>query len=335
MKRILFPIITVCLCLVLVLICSEIILRSTGHTPWRYVGIDSNEPTMHEPDPVLGWRNKEGKYTVPPYVRSGETTYVTFLNHGRRTTGPKESDARDEFIIVGDSFTQGWAISDAETYPWKLQQSYPSLKVLNYGTGGYGTYQSLLVLERELPRMKSPALVVYGFFSQHEKRNVADDEWLRTLSRYSKRAHVFIPYATADDDGGLARHSPERFLALPLHERSATIAGIETLYMWMTAHRRGEQGRRVTETLLMEMNKLCEKYGAKFVTVILHADDETSSYYKSRLEKSHMEFIDCNYPLTEEMRVPGEGHPNGRMNSLWAQCIQRGLGNQIALYQSH
>ena len=38
--------------------------------------------------------------------------------------------------------TQGWAIDDNETYPWKLQKRYPSLNVLNYGTGGYGSYQS-------------------------------------------------------------------------------------------------------------------------------------------------------------------------------------------------
>ena len=334
-RRSLFKIIVFCLGLCVVLIGFELLLRVAGHAPWKYAVLDRHEPTVHEPDPILGWRNKEGVYTMPPYVRGGEATHVTFLNHGRRATGPHNHGAKKEVIIVGDSFTQGWAISDAETYSWKLQQRYPSMKVYNYGTGGYGTYQSLLVLEQELPRLESPALVLYGFFSQHEIRNVADDKWLRTLSRYSKRAHVFLPYATADDDGKLVRHSPERFLVLPLHERSATIAGIERLYMWIAAYRRREQRKLVTESLLMEMNKLCEKYGARFVTVILHAEDDISSYYKSRLEKSHIEFIDCNYPLTEEMRVPGEGHPNGRMNSLWAQCIQRGLGDRIAVHESH
>ncbi len=335
MKSILFPITTFCLCLVFVLICSEIILRSTGHTPWRYQVIDSNEPTVHEPDPVLGWCNKEGKYTVPPYVWAGEPTYLTFLDYGLRATGPRESDAQHEFIVVGGSFTQGWAISDAETYPWKLQQYYPQMKVLNYGTGGYGTYQSLLVLERELPRMKSPVLVVYGFFSHHEVRNVADDGWLRLLSSYSHRGHVYLPYTTVDNDGELVRHPPEGYLALPFREGLATIAYLEKLYMWITAHRREAQKRIVTEKLLVEMRELCKKYGSKFVTVLLNADDDISNYYKDRLEKSHVRFIDCHYPLTTEMRVPGEWHPNGRMNSLWAQCIQSALGDQIILQEHH
>ncbi len=35
--------------------------------------------------------------------------------------------------------------------------------------------------------------------------------------------------------------------------------------------------------------------------------------------------IDCTYPITREMKVEGEGHPNGQMNTRWAKCIADGL----------
>jgi hypothetical protein len=330
MKQISFVVTTSFLSLSFLIICSEMILRASGHEPWTYFSLDRNEPLMHQPDPDLGWRNKEGEYTIPPYDPSSQPIHVTFLDQGRRATGRKESPAERGLIIVGCSFTQGWAISDAETYPWKLQEKLPAIRVLNYGTGGYGTYQSLLVLERQLPRMKTPVLVLYGFIELHEERNVATPEWLRGLSRFQRRAHVAIPYATIDESGALIRHPPERYLTLPFHEVSALIAYLEEKINWIAGFRRVMRKRSVTEQLMGEMKELSEKFGARFVVVLLYASDPSLGYYKERLTKAGIEFIDCKYPLTDEMRVQGEGHPNGKMHSLWAQCIQDGLHDKLS-----
>ena len=42
-------------------------------------------------------------------------------------------------------------------------------------------------------------------------------------------------------------------------------------------------------------------------------------------EKTHLSYMDCAYDIKEEMKVPGEGHPNGEMHSLYAECIARAL----------
>jgi hypothetical protein len=34
-----------------------------------------------------------------------------------------------------------------------------------------------------------------------------------------------------------------------------------------------------------------------------------------------VDFVDCAFPLPAAMQVPGDGHPNGRMNARWADCI--------------
>lgn len=129
--------------------------------------------------------------------------------------------------------------------------------MLNYGTGGYGTYQSLLVLEQEFSRFERPALVIYEFFAHHEVRNVADNEWLRILSSYSRRAHGSVPYGTVDGEDRLIRHAPEKYMQLPFRERLATVAYVENLYMRVTASGRGGGNRPVTTALLEEMNWLC------------------------------------------------------------------------------
>ena len=66
----------------------------------------------------------------------------------------------------------------------------------NFGQGGYGSIQSFLLLEDQIPKMKSPKLVIYGFIEHHEYRNVARSEWLRVLELFSWKGHVKTPYGT-------------------------------------------------------------------------------------------------------------------------------------------
>lgn len=330
MKRLLFSVISLGISLLVAVGASELLLRSRGHAPWAYATLDRNEPTMNEPHPELGWRSKKGTYTVPPYVQSGQSTSVTVLDHGRRATGVAEHGRQREIVLVGDSFTHGVAISDHETYPWKLQQMFPTWNVLNYGTSGYGTYQSLLVLERELPLLSSPAVVIYGFFFHQEYRNVATPEWLRGLSTYQKRAHVYLPYVSLDAGGALVRHPPTRYPALPFVERSALLTFVADQYARFTGHGRRAQSRQVTERLVVEMKDLAEKHGASFLTVMLNGPEETMAYYTERFADHQIKVINCNFPLTNDMRVPGEGHPNDEMNTQWAECIQQELADRLS-----
>jgi hypothetical protein len=320
--------------IIFALILSEGLLRILGYEPWTYHDL-ANEPTMHASHPVLGWQNKKGDYTIPPYHPSGKQIHITFDENGKRRTGDGRANHDGEMVIVGGSYTQGWAISDNETYPWKLQEKHPSLKVVNYGTGGYGTYQSLLVLEKELPRMATPRLVLYGFIDHHEVRNVAAGFWLRALSRASQRGHVNVPFATLGDNNETVRHPPMGYpLSLPFRESLATIALLERAYMKLTTRNRFSQRRSVTQSLISEMNTASEKFGATLLVVLLRSDDDIKNHYIHFLEQNDIRYVDCVYPLTNEMKVPGEGHPNGKMNTLWTECIvdslqQDGTGHRF------
>jgi hypothetical protein len=283
-----------------------------------------NEPTVHEPDSVLGWKNRTGNYEYPDYSGSGQSINMTFLSSGTRDTGGKK-DSPNELIIVGGSCTQGKAISDEETYPWKLQNEFPTLEVLNYGTGAYGTYQSLLVLERILPILQSPVMILYGFVGHHETRNVATADWLALLSKYAKRGHVYLPFATIDNNGKIRRHPPEMYPAFPFRKSLASMALLEKYFAQIKTRKRRSQRRTVTEKLLLEMNELAMAHGTEFVVAMLLADEQIKTHYVNFLRENLIETIDCVYPLTPGRQVNGEGHPNGTMNSLWAECIARGI----------
>jgi hypothetical protein len=43
-----------------------------------------NEPAMHEPNSLLGWRPKEGNYRYPPYWGDEDDIQITILPNGRR-----------------------------------------------------------------------------------------------------------------------------------------------------------------------------------------------------------------------------------------------------------
>src|SRR5262245_60621127 len=153
-------------------------------------------------------------------------------------------------------------------------------KVLNYGTSGYGSYQSLLRLERTLPKLSNPKLVVYGFIENHEIRNVATAEWLESVSKTSTSSYdVYVPFVTLDKNNALIRHKSKQYLKLPLREYSAVVALFERFIMKLSNNERTKAQQRVTEGLILEMKKVSENYGAKFVMIVLSAGSETVTHY--------------------------------------------------------
>lgn len=159
--------------------------------------------------------------------------------------------------------------------------------------------------------------------------NAAPGSWLGRLSRYSRRGHVDVPFATFDAEKGMLRHPPERYVSLPFRESSALVALVETAYMNLMTRKRSLNKRLITEKILLEMNRVSKAYNARFVTVLLDASGNTKEHYMKFLSDNDIQVIDCIYESTDELEVPGEGHPNGKMNTLWAKCISEALNDQF------
>ena len=313
---------------VTVLALAEVLLRAAGHGPWQASTLDAFEPVMNEPDPVRGWRNMPGRYVIPPYAAGGRETEIHILPDGSRATGAGEPDGRRALVLVGGSYTRGNGLSDEETTAWKLQTRFPELRVQNHGTGGYGTYQSLLALEEILPR-RDAAFVLYGFIDHHEVRNVAPPGWIDLLSRFSRRRQVRVPYCTLDARGELVRHPPASYPAWPLRRWLATVAFAERAVAYAGGSERAPQGRAVTERLLIEMGALSRRHGSGFAVVLLSVGPDAKAHYPTFLARSGIRVADCARPVTAAYQVPGEGHPNDRLTTIWSRCIERELGDVL------
>jgi hypothetical protein len=175
-----------------------------------------------------------------------------------------------------------------------------------------------LSLERALPKLSAPRLVVYGFIKDHETRNVAPSHWLQALAKFSKRSHVYLPFVSLDENSKLLRHPPQRYMRLPFDESSALVAIIEKASMNLLTHGRTLYQREISEKLILEMQRVSELYGAKLLVALLDPELEN---YLSFLKRHNISYANCSFHSTDDMKVKGEGHPNAKMHTLWAKCI--------------
>jgi DNA-directed RNA polymerase subunit RPC12/RpoP len=303
---------------------AEILLRVAGYTPWKTFTRFDNEPSVHEPDPTRGWRNKPGKYVFPPYAPGGEKILMTFLPDGSRSTGksPTNSNTKKKIIFTGGSFTQGWAISDDQTMAWKTQLNFPETQVKNWGVGGYGTVQTLLTLMAKSDEITDNTTVFYGLIEHHEDRNVAPGYWLEALSRYSKRGHVALPWASLDANGELLFHPPESYPHYPFHEYSATITVMEKASVLIKTADRSTNKREILEKLILKMNSIVKNKKGRFIVVLFDGSRNFMKRTSEFLQQNGIECLNCSYKITNKFKVPGEGHPNGKLNTIWAKDVK-------------
>jgi hypothetical protein len=309
---------------------AEILVRLAVGTPPPVEPLDAGLPPLHEPDPELGWRNKAGRVVWPGRERDrGRPITMTFWPDGLRATAPAHGPERPEVVVVGCSYTQGWAVSDADTWPWRLQERLPDFRVANLGTAGYGTHQSLLALERLFAKESAPvALVVYGFIEHHEVRNVAPAGWLHTLATATAAGRLAVPYATLGSDGDLERHPPESYPRWALDRRLAAVALLGVHYARWNARGRLGQARAVTEALLGRLRDASAARGARLLVAILEARSEARRHYRRWVEAHGIDTVDCSdsRSLEPAYLVPGYGHPGREVQAGWAECVARRLG---------
>lgn len=298
---------------------AEVMLRISGHAPWVTCGV-ADDPVLYEPDAELGWKGKAGQYLLPPYEPGSSAIPMTILGDGARASGAAPA-AGPGLVFVGGSNMQGMAIPDEDTLAWKVQERFPRWRVRNLGTGAYGTYQSLLMMERAFREPNPPQLVFYGFDEGHEIRNVAHPVWLQMLQMCSRRGMVELPYCTLNGEGKLSRHPPAAYPTWPLRGQLASVAMLQDAVAHFAARDRPAQAREVTERLLIEMDHLAKQHAAHFCAVMLDFSPAGKAHYTKFFAEHGIDFVDCAFPLTKALQVPGEGHPNGAMNARWAECV--------------
>ena len=308
--------------IIIITILLEVTLRFLGFEPWTYIKQDLNEPITNQYHPKIGWKPKEGIYIFPPFSKNGKYTKFTILKDGSRFSGKISGDSEVDVLFIGGSFTQGWAVDDQETFPWFFQKKLPNLKVKNYGVGGYGTYQSFLLLEEILKKKNNIKIIIYSYIKAHPSRNIGDASWLSYLNKYSRRGHLSLPYVELDKNGNLIEHEPVEYLKLPFREYSALITRLEKKIMRIKLYSKYKDKTKITQKIILEMKKLSEKNGSKFIFANLDSVKDDLIPYIEFSKKNKITFTDCGYTdVTDDYIVENDGHPNHKMHKLYADCI--------------
>ena len=275
--------------------------------------------------PALGWVNRPGVHL------SWDTgnAPMTFWADGRRATratADAPPEAVGQVALVGGSFTQGYGVADEHAFGWLLDTRFPGLSVDNYGTGGYGTYQSLLLLEQLFREADfRPSLVIYGFAAFHGERNVGAYRHVVTLrTQVGERLappHVLLAR------GELTHRDPFYIRGWPLEDRSALISLMHLSQLRWTLRGREQQIEPVTQRLLVRMDRLARDRGSRLLVAILEGQsDHREGYapYVRFLQDQGIAFVDCTHPEYGDdprLRLGGSGHPSPVLHTAWADCI--------------
>lgn len=323
--------ITATLATLLALALVEVGLRLAGRHPWHGRREYRNPPVLAL-DPVLGWRTRPGVWWFGPYGADQRRVSARIWPDGSRATGATPAAGRPEIVLVGCSYTMGWAVADDETWAWKLQELEPRVRITNRGVGGYGTYHALLLLEERLRAGDRPAAVIYGYFFGHDDRNVASANNLLGISMYSLEGMARTPYCSLDAAGNLVRHPPEAWPDWPLHDRLAVVSELERAYMELRTRRRTREQFDVTNRLVAEMAALCRRNGIAFAMVDLLGPGGTfRTAQLDFMRERGIPVIDCDAATARELKdgnlhlVPDDGHPDAFVHAWWARCIDAGM----------
>ncbi len=302
---------------------AEGILWFAGYPNWWAMdptwGGGSSE---YECDAELGWRAREGHFNLgwadgSRLLRSFE---YTNWSGGRRATAqqepPCDAVSRPQVLFFGDSYVQGYGLSDSETLPWIVQKRHPELQISNFGGGLYGTYQSYLAMQTSV---RGPSAVYYLLNTYQAGRNAADASFLRIMKKPPRGC--FYPYAVIAG-GEIQPRRSDGELVWSLSRRVRTVAMAQDYILIIKSYLRVRNKQRLTEALLARMHEIVRAQGGKFTVILLDLDPDERRVYRRFLESQGVAYVDCDRPELKDnnLRLP-DGHPNGRLNELLAQWI--------------
>jgi hypothetical protein len=284
-----------------------------------------------KPDPILGWRNNPGVFPAdePPHEP------MTFLPDGSRTTGTPPGDDGPAVLIVGCSFAEGYGVRDDQSVAWLLQQRFPHLRILNFGTPGYGTWQSLMLLREVVERRHiHPAAVIYGFVPFHVERNVLTWTMLDAFRGFG--GERFSPPHAELAKGHLQYFPPFVVPDWPLEEHSALVTLLHRTDLRMRLANREKDEVEVTDLLLEQMKETVAGQKARLLVADLWnggpPGPEAVRSITKGMQEAGIEQMDATYHGTETrpemLQVGGAGHPGPAVHAWWADKLGEWLAQQ-------
>jgi lysophospholipase L1-like esterase len=249
-------------------------------------------------DPLFGWShipNSTGRHRKP-------TDFDVFYHidsFGHRITSA--SDELPKILLLGGSFTFGHGVKDNEAYPARLQQHWPTYKIINAAVNGWGTSQALLKLTQQLKQEPTIRLVIYGFMTHHLQRNYLRQSWLKQMMKNRQRRNPYFKL----EKGELV------FQGLADYEKDGQPASIELDRMELM----------MTHKLLERIKQICDAQSIPILFVYL--PDGTQNHLYTDLAAIFDHAVDLR-PIVNysENRFVYDYHLNATGHRLIAQALQ-------------
>lgn len=284
-----------------------------------------------ESDPELGWSHRPGRFEHPAVTPRASPFRLTLLPDGSRDTGwrGRPPDAPSVWVI-GGSFTQGWGVSDHETFVWRLQEARPRMRFVNLAVPAYGTVQALAGLQRRLRENRPPAVVVYGFIEDHGRRNVGTPGWVRDIGLSRPDQEVRFPVCRPGPRGPLDCGLSEAFRPWGLSAHLAGVALLDALRLEWSVPGRPEQAVPATQALLLDLARTVRDAGGRLLVALLQGRRPALDHYAGFLERHGTAVADCALPLRPGYHLPGDLHPSPLAHARYASCIGTHLDALLA-----
>jgi len=132
-------------------------------------------PSHARYDEELGWICRPNVRIDSLYGPGlGLTTNAQGLR-AKESYTPAVPPGRFRVICLGDSFTQGYGVSDEETYPAQMEAACPRVQAINMGQVGYGIDQAYLWYKRDGAKLQADVLL-FAFIN--------NDFWRMSISAF-------------------------------------------------------------------------------------------------------------------------------------------------------
>jgi len=286
------------------------ILYGIAHTDWGRQRLQSLRSApdpgaaveIWRDDPQLGYAHRASS-TGSHHTLDFSVRYTIDQDGCRVIPGVRAR--QDSVLFLGDSFTFGHGVDDAQTFSAVLSAEYwPRVEIRNCGVMGWSTGQAYLLLEQTLAGARLPTAIVYGWTGATLQRNHLRSSWLFALAAHRRRSvHFDLAGENLEYRGTVGPEEAILDDAPDLPERELA----------------------VTRALITRMARMCARDSVGFLVVLLatrQSDDVMGDWLRDQGAAQAIEVLDLRSVRGPYFR--NDGHPK----QAWHGAIARALADQ-------
>ncbi|MEM6723002.1 MAG: hypothetical protein AAF598_03130, partial [Bacteroidota bacterium] len=217
-----------------------------------------------------------------------------------------------------------------DAYPWLVQEQLDSFQIRTMAMPGHGILQALILLKEQERKGELPNVVVLNYAAFHDQRNLLDLQYRKHLHYGFERSNTEIkvlfqsarfPYAELSPEGKL-RIAWENWDAI-YHNWPGRKSFAAVNFLQSAADQIRDQlnqGPAVSETIIDEIQTICQRNEVQFILTGITNDPETKSILAKASEKKiNTLLFDIDLQNEQFNNQPYDSHPNARAHLAFAQ----------------